>query len=340
MLHEFLWLVLSGTASAVATWIVRRYALARGILDVPNVRSSHARPTPRGGGVAIFAVVMIGIFVLAGMGALDGSTLFGLVLPSGTIAAIGYLDDRWSLRAGPRFAVHAAAACLAVALLVPPTELSQFAPVLPAALAFSVLVLAIVWSINLFNFMDGIDGIAASQAMFMAGTTAAVIGITHGASVWSTLAVLTAGATAGFLVWNWPPAKIFMGDVGSGFLGFWLAVMALILHFAAALHIWTSIALGSLFIADSTVTLMRRMLSGQRWHQAHRSHAYQILARRFGSHYAVTGAAWALNLAIVLPCALLAQRLEQARGVIVCGLLILLGVTCFMVGAGKQPTPG
>src|SRR5688500_17262025 len=135
----------------------------------------------------------------------------------------------------------------------------------------------------------------------MAG--AAALLAAGGSSGWSELAIVVAGASAGFLLWNWPPAKIFMGDVGSGFLGFWLAILAIDMHAAGVLPIWTSLILGSSFVADASITLLRRVLRGERWYEAHRSHAYQILSRRWQSHLKVIRALWILNVTVLLPLA-------------------------------------
>src|SRR5690606_2515815 len=133
---------------------------------------------------------------------------------------------------------------------------------LPQLVTGAIVVLALIWSVNLYNFMDGIDGLAASQAIFISGA-GWILG-QESSSIWQTLAVATAGSSTGFLLWNWPPARIFLGDTGSGFLGFWLASLGLGMHVSGTLPIWSFALLGAVFIADSATTLIRRMLRGDR----------------------------------------------------------------------------
>lgn len=297
--------VISTLAAGVLTGIVRAWAIQRGILDVPNARSSHTDPTPRGGGLAIVVTTLCGTGLLAWLDVLDASDAAVLVLAGAIVALVGYVDDRRGLPAAPRFAVHILASVLVVALLSRHLVIDASGGAL-ACLVAGLLVLGTTWSINLFNFMDGIDGIAASEALFVSAASAALV-LAHGDVASACLPLLTAGACLGFLAWNWPPAKIFMGDVGSGFLGLWLAAVALWLHASGALSIWTSIVLSSLFVGDATATLAVRFARRQRWFEAHRSHVYQRLACRWRSHLKVTGLTWIVNLTLVLPLALVTQ---------------------------------
>jgi Fuc2NAc and GlcNAc transferase len=202
--------------------------------------------------------------------------------------------------------------------------------------------LGIVWALNLFNFMDGIDGIAASQAIFMAGA-GAVLAILSGMSVsTSAAALVVAAASLGFLVWNWPPARIFMGDVGSGFLGFVLAVLALaaLRERAVMLPVW--LILSGVFVIDATVTLLRRVARRERVYEAHRSHAYQWQARRWNSHLRVTMACGLFNLLWLAPWAWLCVRFPAHAGWYVAAALGPLVVLAVVWGSGRQErrTPG
>jgi Fuc2NAc and GlcNAc transferase len=147
---------------------------------------------------------------------------------------------------------------------------------------------AIIWSINLFNFMDGIDGLAAAQCLFVVVAGALLTGAAHAVDSSLLPGIAMAGAAAGFLIWNAPPAKIFMGDVGSGFIGFGLIAAALESNGHGPVSIWTWLVLNGLFVADATVTVLTRLIRGQRIYEAHRSHVYQRLARRCSSHGRVT----------------------------------------------------
>jgi Fuc2NAc and GlcNAc transferase len=319
------------------TGFVMRVAVRTGQMDIPNARSSHVTPTPRGGGVAVVLTVLGGVLLVWCTGALEGAAISGLILGGGAVAIVGYIDDKRPLSVTPRFLVHLFASIFAIVLLIDRTGVEKVFPGIPNLLGCVLLVLGVVWSINLFNFMDGIDGIAASQALFVTGASAGLIAATGGFDGWALVAGLTAGACAGFLTWNWPPARIFLGDVGSGFLGFWLAAFAIALQVSGRMSIWCSLILSMLFIADATVTLLRRIVTAQKWYEAHCSHAYQHLARRFGQHRAVTLGAWLMNLVILLPVALLAHRIESAAPWAAGSVFVVCSVMCFMVGAGKPP---
>lgn len=320
-------LVGAAVASTLLTYLVLRYSRALGAIDVPNERSSHQVPTPRGGGLAIVVVVLIGTVVLAAITNMSRLVSAVLIMTGLMVAAVGYADDKYQLRASPRFAVHLLAATILVSMLAWKAEVPWFAAVL--------YVVGVAWSINLFNFMDGIDGIAGSQAVFVTGAAAVLGGLAAGSPV-VTLLILTCGACLGFLLWNWSPAKIFMGDVGSGFLGFWVAALSLILHTDGILSIWTCIILNGLFIADATTTLARRVLSGKRWYEAHRSHAYQHLARQWGSHGRVTILVSIMNVLVILPLAEITTEFPQiAPGVTLAGI-VLIGAMAWWCGAGAD----
>jgi Fuc2NAc and GlcNAc transferase len=184
--------------------------------------------------------------------------------------------------------------------------------------------------------MDGIDGIAASEAVFVA-LAGALIALYSGASgSASIIALVFAAACLGFLLWNWPPAKIFMGDVGSGYMGYLVAVLALLAgrDNPVALLVW--LILGGIFFMDSTVTLVRRVARRERASEAHRSHAYQWLARRWGSHRSVTLATIAINLLWLLPCAFLAATRPRFAGWMVVVALLPICIGALLAGAGRR----
>lgn len=279
--------------SYIATAVVLRYALARGMLDVPNQRSSHSVSTPRGGGLAIALVVLLGAATGWSAGLVPRGVAAALLLGGGLIAAAGWLDDRYSLPARTRMLVHIAAAAWAVFALhdssAPPIQSVQHTS------GDALAVVATVWLTNAYNFMDGIDGLAGSE-----GTLVGVVGgallVARGSPALALVAFLVAGATAGFLVWNWPPARIFMGDVGSGFLGFTFAALAIAAGRSGALPAQVWALLLGVFLFDATVTLLRRVARGETWYAAHRSHAYQRLTRAGWRHVGVVGAAALVTL--------------------------------------------
>ncbi|MCC5809425.1 MAG: glycosyltransferase family 4 protein [Ectothiorhodospiraceae bacterium] len=292
--------------SALLTGAMRRFALRRRLVDVPNLRSSHTRITPRGGGLAIVLVCLL-VLVVAGVQELAATwALAGVFFGGLAVAVIGYVDDQGHVAARWRVLVHVAAASLLVGAVgwVPPLPLGPWeVPMVGPTTA--LLVLFVVWMLNLYNFMDGIDGIAGVQAVSVCGGAAALL---WWAGEWE-LALLVAcfaAAALGFLFWNWPPAKIFMGDAGSGFLGFSVAALAVLTWSEAGFSPYAWLILLGVFIVDATLTLVRRVLRGERFYEAHRCHGYQHAARRLGGHRPVTLAVALCNLVWLLPLAWLA----------------------------------
>ena len=322
--------------TVIATGYARRYALRTDLLDIPNARSSHASPTPRGGGIAIVIVFSGATLALASARMLDHRLAAALLGGGGLMALVGFLDDRRSLLARWRIMVHLVAAIIAVSLIggVPERSLNLW-HLHGLWTGRAIAVITVMWVSNFFNFMDGIDGIAASEAVFVAGA-GAWLGARHAVShgVFLTLLALAA-ASLGFLCWNWPPAKIFMGDVGSGFLGFVIAALALASSQSGALPIEVWPILAGVFLVDATVTLLMRALRGQRWFEPHRSHAYQRLSRILRNHLPVTVATAALNIGWLLPWAWLAATIPQWAAYCMTAALAPVVVTILAIGAGR-----
>jgi Fuc2NAc and GlcNAc transferase len=317
-------LAAGGALAWLLTGAVRRYALARSLLDVPNHRSSHSVPTPRGGGVAIAAVAILGIVLTAGPGWIEPRLAVALLGGGVFIAGIGWVDDHRGMGARVRFMVHLIGALWAVAWLggLPQLELG-FARVPLGVIGFPLAVVGVVWFTNLYNFMDGIDGLAAGEALTV-GIAGGLLLLGVGASGLALLSFLFAASSAGFLVWNWAPAKIFMGDVGSGLLGFIFAVLALASERNGAVPLLAWALLFGVFIFDATATLTRRFLRREPWYEAHRDHAYQRAVRAGWSHARVTKVVLGLNLilaGLALAAVLFPSLLTGAVGV---GFLLLL----------------
>ncbi|CAI8737841.1 MraY family glycosyltransferase [Methylococcus capsulatus] len=285
------------------TGAVLRYARRR-LLDVPNARSSHRVPTPRGGGLAIVLALLGGEVywrLVVGEFAVGFAVLAGGVL----VAAVGFWDDHGHLSARWRLLAHLAAAALAVASLPGDMPL-RLGPVSLGSGAFAdfIGVLVIAWMLNLFNFMDGIDGLAGLEVVSVgaSATLLLLLSLPSGGAL-PVAPGLLAAATLGFLAWNWPPAKIFMGDVGSGFVGYLLGCEAIATAKTGTLGLAVWLILAGVFVVDASFTLVRRMTGGQRWYEAHRSHAYQHAARRLGGHAPVDHRVLAINLLWLLPMA-------------------------------------
>jgi len=328
--------VACGVAAAALTAVVRSYALARGLLDIPNERSSHLAPTPNGGGVAIVLAVSGACTALWVGGGID-SRLLTALLGGLAVAVVGFIDDRYRLTAASRLAIHLIAALWALAWLGGLPALRVGDAILSfGGASYAIGVLGIVWVLNLFNFMDGIDGLAAAEGISVTWGAALVAALSLRSDGVSPAAVMVGAATAGFLLWNWPPARIFMGDVGSGYLGYVIAVLAVAAARAdpVALYVW--FILGGLFWADATVTLLRRLFRGKAVYAAHRTHAYQWLARRWGQHRLVTLTATGINIGWLLPCAAFAEL--HPRWAWVCSVAALIPPLAAVViaGAGRQ----
>lgn len=306
-----IWWLLPAVAgvSLLMTGALRRYALARSLIDIPNARSSHSVPTPRGGGVAIVVSFLLALPLMAGMGLVAWPLAWALLGAGVGIAVLGFLDDHSHIAARWRLLGHFAAAIWALFWLggLPPLiffgfslDLAWFGHVLAA--------LYLVWLLNLYNFMDGIDGIASVEAICVCLGGAllyALLGFAGSAqlTVW-VMPMQLAAAVAGFLFWNFPPARIFMGDAGSGFLGITLGVLSLQAAWVAPQLLWSWLILLGVFIVDATFTLLRRLLRGDKVYEAHRSHAYQYASRRFGRHLPVTLVVGGTNILWLLPIAL------------------------------------
>lgn len=322
-------------ASMLLTVAVRRLALARGLLDVPNERSSHRFPTPRGGGVAIALTALSGFAVLTALHKVD-FPLFAALAGGAAVALVGFLDDRHALPAAGRLAAHLAAALWALAWLggLPPLRIGD--QVFTLGVTGTVIgALGVVWVLNLFNFMDGIDGLAASEATFIAWSGGALAAANSPANGAAAAAFIFGASCLGFLRWNWPPARIFMGDVGSGFAGYVIAVLALGTARENTVGLWIWLILGGAFFVDATVTLLRRLLRGERVHEAHRSHAYQWLARRWSSHGRVTATVLSVNILWLLPCAVLASRAPRYAAMLVVVALAPLALLAVIAGSGR-----
>ena len=268
------WLVVNIAIATIGTWLARRYALRRQLVDQPGERRSHQRPTPRGGGIGIVASLLLSLAWLAARQPAHASmllcTAFGVLL----VAGIGWVDDHRPLSPWPRLLVQAIAALMLAWGIH--AEGGDAAAILLALAAAMVLT-------NVWNFMDGIDGLAASQAAL----AAAAYGLLAGQGVVAWVAFGLAAACVGFLPFNLPQARIFLGDVGSGTLGYALAVLVA----------WLSLDGGgapllllplSAFLIDASLTLARRAAAGQRWWLPHTEHAYQHWARRARGHGRVT----------------------------------------------------
>lgn len=300
---NLLWLFfLVSCGSWALTLLLRRYALARNLLDVPNNRSSHSIPTPRGGGLSIVAAFLAGLYYLWLVSLVGDEVFFGLFGAGVVVAVIGFIDDHGHIVAFWRLLGHFSAAIWLVFWLGGLPLLILFGYSVDPGWAGNVMaVVALVWSLNLYNFMDGIDGIAGIEALSSTLVAGLLFLFVFNNQDMASLNLLMFAAVIGFLVWNFPPAKIFMGDAGSGFLGLMLGALALYSAHIEAVMLSVWLILLGVFIVDATFTLIRRLLRGDKVYEAHRSHAYQYASRQYGSHLSVTLSVLFINLFWLTP---------------------------------------
>jgi UDP-N-acetylmuramyl pentapeptide phosphotransferase/UDP-N-acetylglucosamine-1-phosphate transferase len=298
------------------------YAHRRGMFDQPGQRRSHKVATPRGGGIGIVVAVVLTVpwCLLAIRPPWPMYMAMALVIAVAATAWIGWWDDHSSLPALPRFLVQIfAVTVFCVALLMDG----------PSWLWLPLLVLAGTWSINLHNFMDGIDGLLAQQGIFVAcglAITAWLAGFTAltGASL------CIAAACVGFWCFNRSPARIFMGDVGSGTLGLLLFALTAMLWKANWQLLWPALILSSAFVTDATLTLLTRIWRGRRWYTAHREHLYQWIVRRGYTH--AVGAAWYFGWNVLVAAPFAAWAFEKPRmGLLACVLSYLMAMAVWLV---------
>lgn len=315
--------------SLALTALLRRYALQRSIIDIPNARSSHSIPTPRGGGVAIVLAFVLSLVPLAYFH-LETSAGVAALLGSGSLVAIiGFMDDHGHIAARWRLLGHFVAAIWALFWMNGLPALTAFGFTIHLGwFGHALAAIYLVWMLNLYNFMDGIDGIASLEAICACVGLALIYGLAgHESMVWAPL--LLTMTVAGFLYWNFPPARIFMGDAGSGFLGIILGVLSIQAAWVGTEFFFAWLIMLGVFIVDATFTLMRRLARGDKVYEAHRSHAYQYASRQFGKHLPVTISVGLINVIWLLPISLGVALLgfNGAVGLVVAYVpLILLAV--------------
>lgn len=298
------------------TFYFRHFALEKSIIDIPNERSSHDQPTPRGGGV-----VFVGLFylVLCALWCMKQiTTPVSLAFLGGIpIALIGYLDDIKGVKIYWRFLVHLASATWSVAML---GILHSFSAIIPIVIIVSL--------INFYNFMDGIDGIAATQGIFLSSVAGFILLMKNHLGM-SLLSFGLLASLTGFLYWNWQPAKIFMGDIGSGFLGYFFGTLMFSTAVQYKIPVMFWFILMGIFLCDAGCTLLYRMMKKKKWYLAHREHVYQRLVQSGFEHFQVTLFVLLINVFLLLPAALLFLDLQSviARMLLSFVLIVVFGIS-------------
>jgi len=334
----FFWILLAVFClSLVLTGGLRRYALKASIIDIPNERSSHTVPTPRGGGVAIVISFAIALPVLAGQGFLTSAEAIAMGGAGLLVAVLGFADDHGHIAALWRLLGHFLAAAWLLIWLGGLAPLSLLGMSLDLGwIGFVFGLIYLVWLLNLYNFMDGIDGLASVEAICVC-LGMCIVYFIAGVSELAFLPLIMAGAVSGFLFWNFPPAKIFMGDAGSGFLGLMLGGLTLISAWHSPELLWCWLIMLGFFIVDATFTLLRRVFRREKVYQAHCSHAYQNASRRFKSHKLVTLAVAAINVLWLLPISIwVASSGGGFFGLVLAYSPLILLVWKFGAGAAQE----
>ena len=326
----------AGLTVAVRSWAVRRDALV-----LPSDRCSHTIPTPHGGGIAIGAISIILGVLFSVLDWVPDSSMVAFMCLGFVMLALGVWDDFGDISSKLRLCAHFVVVAIGMWSIPKLPVFSVFGVQVDSSVAFllwPMLAFAWVWLINLYNFMDGIDGLAAIQALLLFGGMALNFWYV-GYDQWAWICVFLLGAVLGFTILNWPPAKIFMGDGGSGFLGFIIGFMMLLSAAQTKVSMWSWIILLTLFIADATTTLLVRFFTGQNVLQAHRLHAYQKLAQRAGRHAPVTLGYGALMLTVLVPASVLANKFPYSGPLVFAGLFLVASISAFLLGAGRKEAP-
>jgi UDP-N-acetylmuramyl pentapeptide phosphotransferase/UDP-N-acetylglucosamine-1-phosphate transferase len=269
------------------TYLVKSFAQKKALMDIPNERSSHTIPTPRGGGLAIAIVWFVALSYFFYTQSIEPQLYYAL-LSGALLCIISFADDIYSLKALPRFIIHALVAAFGLYSIGGAGDINLGFFIIPDSWILNFIAfIGIVWFINLFNFIDGIDGYAASETVFVS------LGIYY--FVGANYLLVLVMATLGFLFWNWDKAKIFMGDVGSTLLGFTLIILMIYFNKTHQFSLLNGLILSSVFWFDATYTLFKRFKNKEKLGEAHRKHAYQRMTQYGFSHQKTVLCAMGLN---------------------------------------------
>lgn len=322
-------LIIIFALSATIAHFIRKYARKLKLIDVPNERSSHDIPKPRGGGMAFVISFLLGLVILFYMHLITYQLLSAFVGGGFLVAFVSFLDDRGHVPASLRLLIHTIAAVWVLWVFhgMPALTLGFFTWHWHK-LGTIVGVIGLVWLINLYNFMDGIDGLAASEAVVIS-LLASVLLFLSGDQMLIWVLLLLAFSVTGFLIWNWSPAKLFMGDSGSTFLGYTFGVLLVSSGSYNSENVWQWLILLGVFWVDATVTLIRRMRHGDKLSTPHKTHAFQIAATRWDSHKIVVLAVMLINVLWLFPMCLLIEYYNNLNLIITALAIIPLFIFWF-----------
>jgi len=303
--------VIAFVLSFVGIFFLMKFAPRLKLVAIPNERSLHQKVTPQGGGVIIAIIFLAFTIFFYLSGHMKGAEFLALFGGGLIMSVTGFLDDILEIKARIRFFIQFLAAGWGL-YWIGGIPYAAFFDLVPGLYAFAnaVAVVAFVWFINSFNFMDGIDGMATSGAIFFSLSIGGYF-LWQGIEPYGSLLIVLAASSLSFLCFNWPPAKMFLGDAGSNFFGYLFGALLLITVKNEAISIWTWLIILAYFITDTTATTFLRMCLVKGWYRTHRSHAYQNLARVLNNHKFVTRLILGINIFYLLPLAYLSIQYQQ-----------------------------
>lgn len=319
------------------------------VIDYPNRRSLHTTPIPRGGGLSIVVIFLAVLLFFITDDAINQFNFTVLFLAGLSIAVLGFFDDIGGVPVALRLLFHIIIVAGSIFLLgTPSVAVGEYVFEAGWAGLYMLEFIVLLWVVNFFNFMDGIDMIASIEAISIALGASLILAVTTPGHGMIMPLICLAAATAGFMIWNYPPARVFMGDVASSFLGLVFGLMAIITSIDQSMNIWVWFILFGVFFTDATVTVLRRLAGRRKIYIAHCDHAYQRAAMmwqtKFGREYLqsratahrnVSTAIAAINIIWLLPLALAAALYPRWGAVLTCIALLPLVVAAFALGAGS-----
>jgi glycosyltransferase WbpL len=307
------------------TSLVKKYAVKNAVIDIPNERSSHTQPTPRGGGIAVSIPIMISIVGLYLFHLISFPIFIGMLISSLIITIVGWLDDHKHIIFYWRVIFYSIASIWMISWVgsLDAISIGLIRIPLPYILGYIVTFFGLLWLTNLYNFMDGTDGLAALQGI-CAGLFGGVLMLVEGETGLAIVCFIIVSSCLGFLYWNWPPAKIFMGDIGSCLLGFIFGSLALISDVTGTVSVSIWCILLSVFICDATFTLLKRIICREKWYDAHCSHAYQRLVQMGITHKQLAVAFFILNTILIWPMSYAAYTMPFHAVYISIGIIVLM----------------
>jgi glycosyltransferase WbpL len=317
--------------SAILTGFIRQISINRKFYDIPNERSSHDTPTPKGGGIPIVFIFLMTILCLFYYKMIEQDLFMSMLIGTSIVSVIGFLDDYKNLPIVIRAISYVIATVFSLYILGGLSSVSinnHFINLGDIGLFLSILL--IVWFINLYNFMDGTDGFAAIQTICVSLFCGLIFYALSNKSLGIILLFL-AFSSAGFLYWNWAPAKIFMGDVGSCAIGFIFGLLSIYSEKEGSISIWIWLIVLAPFIGDATFTLLRRIFNKEKWYKAHNSHAYQKLHQSGLSHGKLAILLLIFNVILIWPFAYIAHVYKNYELVMLIASYCSVGVIWLLV---------